>query len=71
MAVFLGFPMGRVMTPDTAALRDHLVELRRDALAQLAASLPVIDCGLLRLVADAGAVLAAIEAEAMAGKADA
>src|SRR4051794_3556743 len=38
-------------------LRDGLLELRRDALEQLAA----LDVGLLRLVADAGAVLAQIE----------
>lgn len=49
---------------DPAALRARLIELRRDALAQLAAALPIIDGGMLRLVADTSAVLAAIEAEA-------
>jgi hypothetical protein len=53
------------MKPDTAAaLRDRLHQLRADALAQLAAALPILDTGLMRVIADTNAVLAAIEAEA-------
>lgn len=48
----------------TPALRARLLELRRDALQQLEAGLPVVDTGLLRVVADTSAVLAALEAEA-------
>jgi hypothetical protein len=51
------------MPADLDALRARLVQLRRYALAQLAES-DGIDAGLLRLVADAGAVLAALDAEA-------
>jgi hypothetical protein len=46
------------------ALRVRLLALRQDALQQLAAS-EVIDAGLMRLVADAGAVLAVLEVEAI------
>jgi hypothetical protein len=49
--------------PDPDQLRDRLRVLRRDALRQLAARNGV-DAGMLRLVADAGAVLAALDAEA-------
>ena len=41
-------------------LRARLLALRRDALAQLAAA-DHVDAGLLRLVADAGAVLAVLD----------
>jgi hypothetical protein len=49
-----------VSDPDTAALAARLIALRDDALAQLAES-DGIDAGLLRIVADAGAALAAID----------
>jgi len=45
-------------------LRDRLLRLRADALQQLS-EIEILDPGLMRLVADAGAVLAALdEAEA-------
>lgn len=47
----------------TPALRARLIALRADALAQLAGGLPVVDTGLLRLVADTSAALATIEEE--------
>lgn len=51
------------MIPDTAtALRDRLLALRRDALRQLAEG-DHVDAGLLRLVADAGACLAALDTD--------
>src|SRR6476469_8668531 len=52
------------MTDPPETLRARLVALRADALAQLAAGLPILDTGLMHLGADAGAVLAAIEDEA-------
>ena len=53
------------MTPDkTEALRQRLIELRQDALAQLVEAVPVLDLAMLRIVADIGAVLAALEDEA-------
>jgi hypothetical protein len=52
------------MTPDdAAALRDRLIELRADAVRQLAEAVPIIDTGLLRLVADTTATLAALDDE--------
>ena len=48
---------------DADRLRARLIELRADALRQLCAGLPVVDTGMLRLVADASTVLAAIEDE--------
>jgi hypothetical protein len=52
------------MTPDTdATLLARLLQLRADALQQLAAA-DTLDGGLMRLVADAGAALAALEDEA-------
>jgi hypothetical protein len=45
---------------DPSALRARLIELRRAALQRLAEALPVVDTGLMRVVTDAGAVLAAI-----------
>ena len=47
-----------------AVLRARLLVLRDDALARRAAGLPVVDTGMLRIVADTGAVLAALEVEA-------
>lgn len=47
--------------PDSAALRDRLTRLRDDALRRLAL-LDAVDPGLMRLIADAGAVLAALDA---------
>jgi hypothetical protein len=52
---------GRLMASDD--LRDRLLGLRRDALQQLAAALPSVDTGLLRLVGDCSAALAALDAE--------
>ena len=52
---------------EMAPLRDRLREVRDAALAQLAAGLPVVDLGLLRLLVDADAalrVLDALDAEA-------
>ena len=46
---------------DREKLRAQLLALRTDALAQLAAGLPILDGGMLRLVADASATLAAID----------
>ena len=52
------------MPADLDALRDRLLRLRADALQQLS-EIEILDPGLMRLVADAGAVLAALdEAEA-------
>jgi hypothetical protein len=52
------------MTPtDADALRARMLDLRRDALRQIAEPLPVVDAGLLRLVADTSATLAALDAE--------
>jgi hypothetical protein len=48
---------------DRADLRARLLDLRRDALAQLAEA-EILDPGLMRLIADAGAALAALDAEA-------
>ena len=44
-------------------LRDRLIGLRRDALRQLAASVPIIDSGLMRVIADASVVLAVLDEE--------
>ncbi len=45
------------MTPAASdALRERLLALRADALAQLCDGLPVVDTGMLRLVADASGV---------------
>jgi hypothetical protein len=53
------------MTHDSAdALRDRLIELRADALSELAAASPVIDAGMLRLIADITVTLAVLDAEA-------
>jgi hypothetical protein len=50
------------MTPAAAAtLMARLAEIRAEALATLASGLPVVDSGLLRLAADASAVLAVLE----------
>jgi hypothetical protein len=46
------------------ALRTRLQELRTTALQQLTEAAPVIDCGLLRIIADVGATLVALEDEA-------
>ena len=46
-------------------LRARLLEVRRDALGQMIAVAPVIDCGLLRVIADIGAVLSALDEEGM------
>src|SRR4051812_34686541 len=52
------------MTPaDIAALRARLLELQGKALAQLIAAVPIIDAGMLRLVADIRATLAVLDAE--------
>lgn len=48
---------------DSDRLRDRLIEMQADALRQLVAALPVVDTGMLRLVADASAVLAVLDAE--------
>jgi len=51
------------VTRDAAdTLRGRLLELRRDALAQIAEA-DVLDGGLLRLIADASAALAALGAD--------
>lgn len=56
--------MDRGMTcDDSDRLRDRLIEMQADALRQLVAALPVVDTGMLRLVADASAVLAVLDAE--------
>lgn len=55
--------MDRMIPADTDALRSRLLDLRRDALAQLSETLPVVDCGLLRLVADISATLGVLDAE--------
>lgn len=53
------------MTPaDTDALRSRLLALQADVMRQLAAALPIVDLGLLRVAADAGAVLAMLDDEA-------
>jgi hypothetical protein len=49
--------------PEREPLRSRLLVLRRDALRQLAEG-ETLDGGLLRLVADAGVMLAALEEEA-------
>ena len=46
---------------DADTLKDRLVELRADALAQLAEACPIIDGGLLRIVADCTTVLAVLD----------
>lgn len=53
----------RMTVAVSPTIRDRLHTLRRGALAQLAAS-DRIDGGLMRVVADTGATLAAIDAEA-------
>lgn len=45
---------------DRENLRARLLALRQDALQQLTAALPIIDGGLMRIVADTSATLAAI-----------
>ena len=50
------------MTPDPAALRARLVELQADTVRRLIAELPVVDAGLLALIAHTHAVLAALDA---------
>src|SRR4051812_47898692 len=62
-AVAHGAPM-TALAADPMTLRDRLLALRRSALARLAEG-SRIDPGMLRLVADAGAALAAIDAEAV------
>src|SRR4051794_39107292 len=50
------------MTPEQAdTLRVRLRELRADVLEQLAEAAPVIDCGLMHVAADAGAILAGLD----------
>src|SRR4051794_24718419 len=50
------------MTPaDIAAFRARLLELQGEALAQLIAAVPIIDAGMLRLVADIRATLAVLD----------
>src|SRR5690349_4871587 len=55
----------RVSLSDAAAsdLRTRLTALRADALRQLAEAAPIVDCGLLALIAHAGETLAALESE--------
>jgi hypothetical protein len=48
---------------DIDALRDRLHELRADAMHQLVEALPIVDLGLVRIVADVTATLAALDAE--------
>ena len=55
--------MNKAPGADTDRLRDRLLELRADAMRQLCVALPIIDGGLLRLCADASAVLAALDVE--------
>ena len=50
-------------------LRARLLELRRDALRQMIAAAPAIDGGLMRVIADAGAVLSALDEEGEADRA--
>lgn len=52
---------------DTDALRARLHELQIEALGQLVAALPIVDGGMLRLVADIRATLAVLDAEQRRG----
>ena len=50
---------------DPAEQRTRLLELRADALRQLVAASPIVDCGLLRLIADCTVVLTVLEDAAL------